>query len=265
MVKEKQAGQEDSQQAIKQADQLEVIYYTDPLCCWSWAMEPQLRKLQFKFRDKIAWRNCMSGLLPGWKDYHDEINSVTRPIQMGPVWMHAQQVSGMPMNTLIWMRDPPASSYPACIAVKCATLQSDKCGERYLRLLREALMLREKNISKQNVLIEIAHELLEEPKYNFDIRKFKIDLKNDNGLEAFRKDLQEVQYHHINRFPTLVLKNPGHSGILLTGYRPYSALLEAVKQVAPHLEKSCQYINEPDYKNYWGSLTSRELEEISTS
>src|SRR3954471_8227222 len=98
MAEEAQTGN-DKQQAIEEADQLEIIYYTDPLCCWSWAIEPQLRKLQFEFTGKLKWRICMGGLLPGWKNYHDEINSVTRPIQMGPVWMHAQQISGMPMNT----------------------------------------------------------------------------------------------------------------------------------------------------------------------
>src|SRR5436305_1999889 len=108
---------ENGEQIIKQresvkADQLQIVYYTDPLCCWSWAMEPQLRRIQFEFRE-ISWRYCMGGLLPEWKNYNHEVNSVSRPIQIGPVWMHAGQVSGMPMDTTIWMRDPPQSSYPA--------------------------------------------------------------------------------------------------------------------------------------------------------
>ena len=262
MVQEKQAEKKNNRHAIKQADQLEIIYYTDPLCCWSWAIEPQLRRMLYEFSGKILLRSCMGGLLPTWKNYHDEVNSVTRPAQMGPVWMHAQQLSGMPMNTLLWMQDPPASSYPACIAVKSASLQSTAAGERYLRLLREALMLHGKNIAKENVLIEIANDLSEQPQYNFDIIRFKADLKNDNGLEAFRKDLQEVQYHGIQRFPTLVFKSVSQPGIILTGYRPYSAVIEALKHVTPHLHKSNQHIQQSDYKNFWQSLTSRELEEI---
>ena len=41
---------------------------------------------------------------------------------MVPVWMHAQYVSGMPMDANIWMKDAPASSYTACFAVKNASM-----------------------------------------------------------------------------------------------------------------------------------------------
>lgn len=111
------------------ADLLEITYYTDPLCCWSWAFEPQWRRFLYEFRGKIRYRYCMGGLLPQWNNYNDAINSVTRPIQRGPVWMHAKQMSGMPIDQNIWMRDPPSSSYPACIAVKCAALQSPYAEE----------------------------------------------------------------------------------------------------------------------------------------
>ncbi|HEY5465226.1 MAG TPA: DsbA family protein [Hanamia sp.] len=216
----------------EKADPVEIIYYTDPLCCWSWAMEPQLQQLKSEYSGQINWRYCMGGLLPGWKNYHDEINDVSRPIQMGPVWMHAQQISGITMNSTIWMKDPPASSYPSCIAVKCAFLQSQEAGEKYLLLLREALMLHGKNIAKGIVLVKIAGELSKKLLYNFDVNKFKEDMKNDNGLEAFRKDLQEIQYKNIKRFPTMIIKSEHAQGIVVTGFRPYSVLLEALMQIA---------------------------------
>ena len=60
-------------QALKQPG-LEIIYYTDPLCCWSWAFEPQWRRLLFELKDKISYRYCMGGLLPRWKNYNDSVN-----------------------------------------------------------------------------------------------------------------------------------------------------------------------------------------------
>src|SRR5688572_2904993 len=132
-------------------DRIDITYYTDPLCCWSWALEPQWRKLLYEFNGLISWRYCMTGMIPSWDQYNDAMHSVSRPIQMGPVWMHASQLSGMPMNSRIWMENPPASSYPACIAFKCAEMQSEGAGDRYLRLLREAIMLDGKNIAKPEV------------------------------------------------------------------------------------------------------------------
>src|SRR4051812_38967292 len=131
------------------ADPVEIVYYTDPLCCWSWAMEPQWRKLRYQFRHHLKWRYCMGGLLPSWSHFTDGVNSVSRPAQMGPIWMEASHISGMPINNHIWINDPPASSYLSCIAVKCVALQAPELEDWYLRLLREAVMLHGKNIATQ--------------------------------------------------------------------------------------------------------------------
>lgn len=240
------------------ADLIEITYYTDPLCCWSWGFEPQWRRFLYEFKGKIKYRYCMGGLLPKWKNYNDSINSVTRPIQMGPVWMHAKEISGMPIDHNIWMRDPPSSSYPACIAVKCARLQSANAEENYLRLLREALMIKGENISRQKALFEVADMLAAiVPEFNAD--RFREDFKNDNGLEEFRKDLQEIQYRHINRFPTLIIKNENKKGIIISGYRPYSLLMDAIQQIASLKPGK---IDAEKYKDYWPFITERELKEI---
>src|SRR5438128_964944 len=134
------------------ADRVEIIFYTDPLCCWSWAFEPQWRRLQYEFQDQLAFRYVMTGLLPGWKNYSDPVYSVSKPMQMGPVWLEASETSGMPIYDRIWVEDPPASSYPACIAVKSMQLQSQTAAVKYLRRLRETVMLQGENIAKQTIL-----------------------------------------------------------------------------------------------------------------
>ena len=248
-----------NKQKGKQEDLLEVIYYTDPLCCWSWAFEPQWRRLVYELKDKLNYRYCMGGLIPTWKNYNDSINSVTRPLQMGPVWMHAKELSGMPVEHNIWMRDPPSSSYPACIAVKAAGLQSKEAEENLLRLLREAVMIDGANIAKQEVIFSVAEKLANIDQ-EFDAETFQEDFKGDNAVESFRKDLQEVQMKNISRFPTLIIKNQNNKAILVSGYRPYSFLIKAIKQLGDISE--LETINTEDYKQYWPSLTHRELQEI---
>ncbi|GEO07838.1 DsbA family oxidoreductase [Segetibacter aerophilus] len=244
------------------ADRVEIIFYTDPLCCWSWAFEPQWRKLQYQFRNQIVFRNVMTGLLPSWKNYSDSVYSVTRPQQMGPVWMEASETSGMPMNSRIWVEDPPASSYPACIAVKAVELQSQDAAVKYLRLLREAVMLQGQNIAKQDVLLQVAKTLSNNFRGSIDLDKFANNLTNDNGLEAFRPDWRESQNRNITRTPTLIIRTSGKSAIMLTGYRPYPVLLEALKQVAPTMQSTVEKIDVEGYKHFWGNLTKREIEEI---
>jgi putative protein-disulfide isomerase len=206
------------------ADQLEIVYFTDPLCCWSWGFEPQWRRLLITYRGQIKRRYCMGGLLPSWKNFVDPLNSVSRPTQMGPIWMEAAHISGMPIENTLWIKDPPKSSYPACIAVKAAGLQKFEAEEIYLRKIREAVMLHQQNISNLNVLLDIAKEVSALLPGSFDFQRFKNDLQSEEALDAFRKDVAEVQSKQITRFPTLLFRKKGKPSLIITGYRPYHAV-----------------------------------------
>jgi putative protein-disulfide isomerase len=211
-------------------DQIEFIFYTDPLCCWSWAMEESIQEVKLKFKDQVKIRYCMGGLIPSWDHYNDSINSISKPIQMGPFWMHAQEITKVPMACNIWVDDPPVSSYPACIAVKCVNLQSPDLAEKYLKLLRKALMLSGKNIASEEIIFEVANDLFKN-EGTFDLTLFKRDYKNDNGLNSFRLDLQEIKMNDIARFPTIILKNKNHKGLILVGHRQLHELCEAMEYV----------------------------------
>lgn len=211
------------------SETIEVVIYTDPLCCWSWAFQPQLEALQQHFGDSAIWKYRMGGLLPLWNNFHDEVNSVTRPAQMGPVWLHAAQIAGKPVQHQLWITDPPSSSYPACVAVKSAQLQSDAFGESYLHLLREACFEQGLNVAKETVLMETA-AFLGKTDAAFDLTKFKEDFANGNAIEAFRRDLEFVRFYGINRFPTLIIKGQGQKTIMLSGYRRHEDVLEAINQ-----------------------------------
>ena len=228
MAPQKNQQVKNNTQLLQQADLVEIIYYTDPLCCWSWAFEAEWQKLLGALKQNIKWRYCMGGLLPGWNNYHDAVNSISKPMQMAPMWMHASQLTGVDINYNIWSKNPPASSYPACIAVKCAQLQSEAAGEKYLFLLREACMTKEENIAQQSVLINVARLLAEDQLLQFDLEKFKKNLFGNEGMEAFRKDLQEVRYYGINRFPTLVIKSRAGNARIITGYNKYETLIEII-------------------------------------
>jgi predicted DsbA family dithiol-disulfide isomerase len=211
---------------------LDAVYYTDPLCCWSWTFEPVMQRLAEAYGPQLSLRYCMGGLLAAWNNYHDTLHAVSRPIQMGPVWMQAKQLSGMELNDTIWFTDPPASSYPACVAVKCAGLQSDSLAAQYLRKLREAVMLKGKNIARKEVLLSIAAELAKEDTA-FNAAKFSAQLGSGQAIAAFRADMQETKYRGIHRFPSLLLQISGTGkSVLLTGNRPFEVIEACIAQLA---------------------------------
>jgi predicted DsbA family dithiol-disulfide isomerase len=191
----------------------------------------------------------MGGLIPDWNSYHDPLNSVNNPSQMGPVWMEASRIAGVPIHERIWMENPPESSYPSCIAVKCAELQSSDAAEEYLRCLREAVMLQGRNIAKTEVLIELSESLTKTTPDLFNAIKFERDLLSGAGVNAFRDDLQKTRYHRIGRFPTLTFKRPNQAGVIITGYRPYKVLCDALTHIAPELSNLTEFIHSGLIKN----------------
>lgn len=214
-------------------DQIAIVCYTDPLCCWSWGLQPQLQRLLEEFPEQIFIEYVMGGLIPDWTDFSDPLNSIHKPAQMGPMWMQASHLTGRPIDDLLWIKDPPSSSFPACIAVKTAQLQSKEAATQMLFFLSKAVMEESKNIAKTEVIAEVAEKLANAHPELFDMAQFKREYNTEPSRESFRQDLNRIRLNKIGRFPTLTINKGSETGVMITGFRPYEALLEAIKQVSP--------------------------------
>ena len=211
-----------------------ITFYTDPLCCWSYAMAPALQELAKEF-PQSAWRYCMGGLIPDWNNFNDPVNAVSRPIQMGPVWMHAAAIAGMHIDQNLWMRDPPSSSYPACVAVKAVGLQSQNAAADYLHLLWNACMNEGQNIARRQVLVEMAG-MLADTHDRFHLHRFTDDIQNGKAKEAFRDDLQETRMAGIDRLPTIAIRH-GQRRVLGSGYQSIDQVKAMIERVVAAAEK----------------------------
>jgi predicted DsbA family dithiol-disulfide isomerase len=178
---------------------VEAYYYTDPACPWSWAAEPALRRLRREFGDGVRVRYVMAGMARSFGDAEPLVRSC----------LDAGLSSGMPVDPRIWWEGAPASSYPACIAVKAASEQGDP--DRYLRRLREGLLCRRRKLDTAEALVSEAQGLL-------DVERFRIDLGSHAMLEAFGADLERGRAvpseHHGEgagrvKLPSLEFRAPG--------------------------------------------------------
>ena len=202
-------------------------------------MEPVLRKLRRKWPDEITWQYCMGGLIPDWKTFSDAINHVSRPAQMGPVWMHAARVGNVPIMHSIWIKDPPASSYLACIAFKCVQFQSEEHAAMYLNSMRQACMIHGINISRLDILIQLAEEFQKEIFPAFDLRQFKRDMQSGKGRDAFREDMHEIKVRDIHRMPTFLVQKENARSLLISGYQSYEQMEERFIQLFDLPKKVC--------------------------
>ena len=222
-------------------------------------MEPQMRKLRYLLKDRLHIEYIMGGLIRDWNHFSDHMNDINRPSQVGPLWMEARHTTGQPMDEFLWIKDPVDTTYPACMAVKAAGLQSPVAEEAMLRELREAVMLHQKNIGKTEIILEVAAELEKKEVLGFSL--FKEDWMSQKAADLFRKDLEKIKIKGITRFPTLLVSNAERT-IQITGYRPFEVLVDAFRNLDPELDLSDIDINTEVYRNSWANLTERELEEV---
>jgi putative protein-disulfide isomerase len=153
-----------------------TYYYTDPICPWSWALEPALRKLAVEFAGSLEVRFVMCGMAREVGDVSHQISEM----------LEASDQSGMPVDARLWLADPPRSSHPACLAVKAASEQGGVGGvpSQYLRRLREGLLCRRRKLDTADALIEEARSVP-----GLDVERLRLGLASHGVLEAFAADL----------------------------------------------------------------------------
>jgi predicted DsbA family dithiol-disulfide isomerase len=158
---------------------VQVRFYTDPACPWSWAAEPAVRRLMWEFEGELEFVWVMGGLTRSY-ERADILKLIAQ-------WLDDAAEGGMPCDPRIWTENPLGSTYPACQAVKAATEQGWEAGYRYLRTLREGIMFERRKLDHSDALIAAAGRA------RIDRQRFEVDLRSHAITEAFGADLEEVR------------------------------------------------------------------------
>jgi predicted DsbA family dithiol-disulfide isomerase len=158
---------------------VQVRFYTDPACPWSWAAEPAVRRLMWEFEGELEFVWVMGGLARSY-ERADLLEVVS-------VWLEDAAAGGMPCDPRIWTKNPLDSTYPACRAVKAAAEQGRDAEYRYLRALREGIMWERRKLDNPETLIDAAE------RSGLERKRFEDDLRSPASEEAFEADLAEVR------------------------------------------------------------------------
>jgi putative protein-disulfide isomerase len=171
---------------------VELRYYTDPACSWSWGTEPKLRRLQWEFGDGLRVRFVMGGLARRYDSEYRDPDAGIGPggdvfADLTAHWLDATARSGMPCDPRLWTLNPISSTYPACQAVTAAAEQGDVAAYRYLRRLREGLLCERRKLDHVEALVGEAGAA------GLDPERFRVDLTSNAITEALGADLEEAR------------------------------------------------------------------------
>jgi predicted DsbA family dithiol-disulfide isomerase len=149
-----------------------ISYVTDPFCPWSWAAEPSWRRLQAEFGDQVSITYVISGMGGAQPD----------PAE----WLDAAAASGMPVDPRGVMREPPASTNPAGLAVKAVAEQADPGP--FLRRLMQAIFVERRRVDRGDALLDLARETVPA----LDLDKLKVAFGSHGPVESLGADFDRA-------------------------------------------------------------------------
>lgn len=229
---------------------IQILYFTDPICSTCWAIQPELRKLELEYGNQLEIEYRMGGLLPHWDNFHR--HGISDPSQVAFHWEEVAEKSEMPIMGEIWRNDPLPSSYPPSIAFKAAQIQNQEKAIIFLRKIREALFVAQKNIIDKNLLYRIALSSA------LDAARIIKDIEGI-AAENFYKDIALSEQLSIEFLPTLILKNHLGESRRLVGENNYSEFQKALHDLNPRL-KIMDYSK--DIKELFTLYPSMSLKEL---
>jgi predicted DsbA family dithiol-disulfide isomerase len=171
---------------------VEVRYYSDPACTWSWAAEPALRRLLWEFEGELSFVWAMGGLARRFGSaYRDSEAAVGGGADcfadLMSHWLNVAGRTGMPCDPRLWTEALISGTFPACVAVEAAAEQGWEAGYRYLRRIREGVLCGRRKLDERAVLLDEA-----EPA-GLDVARFEAALNSEEPVEAFAAHLEEVR------------------------------------------------------------------------
>jgi putative protein-disulfide isomerase len=214
-----------------------VSYHTDPICPWSWAAEPEIRKLMAEFGDELEWRFVMGGLARDLAP--DASPRAPLPVEvrarLTEEWLRVSTRTGAPLDPLLWSDGGPRTTYPACMAMKAAAEVAADGGYRFLRRLREATMCERRKLDGVEALTDQARRA------GLDAERFRLGLRSHAITEALGADLEataalagetgSVEEASAGAggtpLPTAVFAGKDGSRAVVSAVRPYAELREA--------------------------------------
>ena len=194
-----------------------------------------MKRMQVEFGASVAITYVMGGLA----------REITDPVGAARAWLEAGERSGMPVDPRLWLDGPPASTYPACLAVEASSEQGDPAP--YLRRLREGFALRGRKLDTTEALVEEARRTP-----GLDVERFRIDLASNAIVELFGNDLERLRANALS-VPALELGD-----VVLEGFVTYDELRAAALAAGAEPDGAAPPPVEDALRRF-GSLTVAEV------
>lgn len=241
-----------------------IEHFTDPLCFWCYAMEPDMRKLRVLLDDQLEYRIVMGVLSSDVHEIigHDEDAELRYELYRAMLSNHFRNVAqmvGMPLALDHMLEGGPEDlvSLPLSLAYCAMRMIDEDIAEAYLRRMRERVYSEGKSLASVEAQVELAGE------FPVDVEQFRSNLESDEAAHLLQQGIDKCQIYGIAAFPTLLM-HWGDARMLVQGYRNFEELKQAVAQITDgdislsDAEFSTHAVE--SYVNRFGKAAAREVQ-----
>ena len=208
--------------------EVEVYFFSDPICSHCWALEPEIAKFTAAYGDTFKMHTVMGGLLPTWDGFADVSNGIGGPSDVAGHWREVGEHYRMPIDGSLWMNNPVHSSYPPSRVWKVVQSVKVEAADIFLRKLREAVFAFNENIADEEVLVRLVSEI------GLDGKKIVERANSEEGEHLLQQDFEIAKRFGVRGFPTIIIVNKENKGVKLVGQRSYedytNGLMQALGQ-----------------------------------
>ena len=210
---------------------LVIEHFTDPLCFWCYAMEPEMRKIRVLLDDQLDYRIVM-GVLSS--DVHEiigydedaELRYEVYRAMLANYFRESVKMVRMPLSLDNMLTHGPEDlvSLPLSLAY-CAMKMIDKdIAEAYLRRMRERVFAEGCSLSTVDQQVQLASE------FPINVEQFRSNLDNPEIATVLQQGVDKCRIYGITAFPTLLLQW-GNKRLMAQGYHTFEELKQAIGQV----------------------------------
>ncbi|MHA6261022.1 DsbA family protein [Sporosarcina sp. CAU 1771] len=235
---------------------VDLYYITDPICSHCWALEPVLRKFVDQYGNYFKMHTLMGGLLEKWDGFADAGNGISSPSDVASHWREVGEHSRMPIDGTVWHDDPIESSFIPSRVYKVISEKSPELANVFLRRAREELFAFNKNIAKDDLLIDLVNQV------GLDGEEVVRLSKLPEANASLQEDFKLVRELGARGFPTIVMVNEEQKGARIVGARTLEDYTNALQQLLPaETLKPKQLMDLSQLLQQEKTLFSREIEE----
>lgn len=227
-------------------DRVRVEYFTDPLCSACFIFEPVIEEMRELYAGKIDFVPVMGGLMPNLQfseaeriKMADDMEALGERFNMG--------ISGRVMREY-----PVSSSYPPSLAYLAIKKQNEQLALVFLRRLREAVYVEEKDISKEAIIIELAQEL------NINQEQFLLDFYGSEVLDELEADIAYTIMNGVTGFPSVVIYGLDGTSMIVRSVTDISVFMDAFKKMGVQPNEKVVYTTDNVLTSYH-YLSDREV------